>query len=34
MLQKKEELVYHEFGETLQGELECNAYDLDADIPT
>ena len=33
-LQKNEETLYREFGETLKGELECDAYDLDADIPT
>ena len=32
-LQKNEETFYREFGETLKGELECDAYDPDADIP-
>ena len=33
-LQKNEGTFYREFGETLKGELECDAYDPDADIPT
>ena len=33
-LQKEEETLYREFGETLKGNLECNAYNVDAKIPT